>query len=161
MGPRPTVPIAQVDAFTSEVFHGNPAAVCLLREPAPEAWMQGLAAEMNLSETAFVVPRGREGDDALFDLRWFTPTVEVDLCGHATLASAHLLFEEDRVDSGTNIGFHTRSGVLYATGHAGRVELDFPSYAPTPADAPDGLADALGTALTAYAVVPERQYCLA
>lgn len=82
------VPIVQVDAFTSEPFAGNPAAVCLLPEPRDERWMQRVAREMNLSETAFL-HRRLDG----FDLRWFTPTVEVDLCGHATLASAHVLWE--------------------------------------------------------------------
>jgi PhzF family phenazine biosynthesis protein len=156
--PRESVPIAQVDAFTDEPFHGNPAAVCLLREPASEAWMQGLAAEMNLSETAYVVPRGAVGDDTRFDLRWFTPTVEVDLCGHATLASAHVLFESGHVDRGTSIVFHTRSGELYATGEPGRVELDFPLNEPAEEEAPVGLADALGAPIAAYAVTADDHH---
>src|SRR4051812_24448097 len=94
--------LLQIDAFTSQRFLGNPAAVCLFREPATESWMQNVAAEMNLAETAFVVPRaagklGIPGDPDGFDLRWFTPTVEVDLCGHATLASAHALWETGRL----------------------------------------------------------------
>jgi PhzF family phenazine biosynthesis protein len=137
--PRGRVPIWQVDAFTNEPFRGNPAAVCLLEEPAAPEWMQGLAAEMNLSETAYLVPR-----DGGFDLRWFTPTVEVDLCGHATLASAHVLLEQARVAPGADIAFHTRSGVLSARGQAGRVELDFPSYDVALVEIPEGLEAALG-----------------
>ena len=133
------VPLYQVDAFTDTAFRGNPAAVCLLDRVAPADWMQRVAAEMNLSETAFVVPRG---DD--FDLRWFTPTVEVDLCGHATLASAHLLWETGRLAPGDAARFHTRSGVLTATRDGDAITLDFPATRPTPIDAPPGLADALG-----------------
>ena len=104
-----TVPLFQVDAFTDQAFAGNPAAVCLLHEPADETWMQRVGDEMNLSETAFVVPTGAPG---YYSLRWFTPTVEVDLCGHATLASSHVLWSEGRVAAGTPISFATRSGVL-------------------------------------------------
>ena len=88
------VPIYQVDAFTSEPFKGNPAGVCLLQEARDDSWMQSVAAEMNLSETAFVVPR----TDGALDLRWFTPAVEVELCGHATLATSHILWETGRLD---------------------------------------------------------------
>jgi PhzF family phenazine biosynthesis protein len=109
-------PLFVVDAFTDRPFSGNPAAVCLLEEPAAEEWMQAVAAEVNLSETAFVVPRG--GGD--HDLRWFTPSVEIDLCGHATLASAHVLGGFGR--------FHTRSGVLTCTaGNDGSIDMDFPA----------------------------------
>jgi predicted PhzF superfamily epimerase YddE/YHI9 len=101
-----SVPIYQVDAFTDRLFTGNPAAVCLLTGPRDKTWMQNLAAEMNLSETAYVVPRA-DG----FDLRWFTPAVEVDLCGHATLASAHVLWETGQVPPDLEANFHTASGV--------------------------------------------------
>src|SRR5579875_2796699 len=99
--------ITQVDAFTHEPFRGNPAAVCLLPAPRDERWMQQIAREMNLSETAFLVRRA-DG----FDLRWFTPLVEVDLCGHATLASAHVLWEQGELTQGEPAQFFTRSGLL-------------------------------------------------
>ena len=102
-----TVPCLQIDAFADGPFTGNPAAVCLLEEAADSGWMQAVAAEMNLSETAFVHPR----DDG-FGLRWFTPAVEVDLCGHATLAAAHALWSESVVAADRTILFHTRSGEL-------------------------------------------------
>ena len=104
-----SVSISQVDAFTGIPFAGNPAAVCVLPEARPAALMQAVAMEMNLAETAFLVRRP-DG----FDLRWFTPTVEVDLCGHATLASAHVLWEEGHLDAGQQARFHTRSGLLTA-----------------------------------------------
>src|ERR1051326_4445909 len=99
----------QVDAFTDRAYSGNPAAVCLLTENRPDDWMQTVAAEMNLAETAYVV----RGDDG-FGLRWFTPIVEVDLCGHATLASAHVLWETGQVQEHETARFHTRSGLLTA-----------------------------------------------
>lgn len=126
----------QVDAFTERAFAGNPAAVCLLEGPAPEAWMQDLAAENNLAETAFLHP---DGDS--WALRWFTPEVEVPLCGHATLAAAHVLLA---VDDARTLRFTTRSGVLTARRVAGGIELDFPSNPPVPALAPEGLLTALG-----------------
>jgi PhzF family phenazine biosynthesis protein len=134
-------PLFQVDAFTGTAFGGNPAAVCLLDGPADAAWMQSVAAEMNLSETAFLVPRS----SGCFDLRWFTPAVEVDLCGHATLASAHVLWEE-ALDGGVDrLSFSTRSGVLGAVRRPGGwIDLDFPA---TPADEkapPPDLLEALG-----------------
>jgi len=130
--------LLHVAAFvTEDPFSGNPAAVCFLEEERDDAWMQGVAREMNLSETAFL---RRRADD--FDLRWFTPAVEVDLCGHATLASAHALWT-DAPELGA-LTFHTRSGALQAIRHADGVELDFPAT-PTPAiDAPPGLHEALG-----------------
>ena len=133
--------ITQVDAFTSEPFGGNPAAVCLLPGPTDASWMQRVAREMNLSETAFLVRR----DDGGFDLRWFTPSVEVDLCGHATLASAHVLWEENHLAPDTPAVFHTRSGRLAAVLRGGWIEMDFPAEPDEPAALPDGLADALGT----------------
>src|SRR5437763_14891001 len=98
------IPIYQVDAFTSEPFRGNPAAVCLLDEPADERWMQDVAAEMNLAETAFVVAAAK---DNRFGLRWFTPLKEVALCGHATLAAAHVLWEVERLNSDDTARFQT------------------------------------------------------
>ncbi|MEQ8821829.1 MAG: PhzF family phenazine biosynthesis protein [Sumerlaeia bacterium] len=115
------ITLYQVDAFADRPFGGNPAAVCLLDEARDEAWMQALAAEMNLSETAFLVPH--EGG---FDLRWFTPTVEVDLCGHATLASAHVLWENDYLPAAKAARFHTKSGVLVAKKEDGLIWLNFP-----------------------------------
>jgi PhzF family phenazine biosynthesis protein len=131
----------QVDAFADRPFTGNPAAVCLLEREMDAAWMQSVAAEMNLSETAFV----RRMEDG-FELRWFTPKVEVDLCGHATLASAHVLWSEDIVTGGEPIRFHTRSGVLTCAQAPGCIELDFPATAPKTIDPPKGLLDALGIA---------------
>jgi len=133
-----------VDAFADRPFAGNPAAVCLLDRPAPVAWMQQVADEMHLSETAFAVRRP-DGDH---DLRWFTPTVEVDLCGHATLATASVL-------GGGR--FHTRSGVLTCTADGdGRFTLDFPADPPTPRTTPDGLLGALGIGDAAVAVLSGR-----
>jgi PhzF family phenazine biosynthesis protein len=134
-----TVPLLQIDAFTSRAFRGNPAAVCLLPAPADEAWMQDVAAEMNLAETAFVAPL-----DSDFGLRWFTPAVEVDLCGHATLASAHALWETGRLPAARSARFHTRSGLLTAEQVDGWIELNFPSTPAVEVDPPDGLLDALG-----------------
>src|ERR1700716_1825690 len=103
------LPLVQVDAFTSRPFGGNPAAVCVLAEPRDAAWMQHVAREMNLAETAFL-HRVTDG----FNLRWFTPTVEVDLCGHATLASAHVLWEDGHLKPNEQARFHTKSGLLTA-----------------------------------------------
>lgn len=129
----------QVDAFTDRPFAGNPAAVCLLPSARDTAWMQQVALEMNLAETAFLVRR----DDG-FDLRWFTPATEVDLCGHATLASAHALWEEGHLKSSESACFHTRSGVLTATKLDDLIWLDFPATPVTPAATPAGLEQALG-----------------
>jgi PhzF family phenazine biosynthesis protein len=117
----------QVDAFTKTAFGGNPAGVCLLAEPAPDEWMQALAMEMNLSETAFLLPE-EEG----WRLRWFTPATEVDLCGHATLASAKILFENQPELRPGPLSFWTRSGQMQARWVEGRVELDFPAFRPEP-----------------------------
>jgi PhzF family phenazine biosynthesis protein len=133
-----TQPIVQVDAFTSSAFGGNPAGVCVLERPRDAAWMQLVAREMNLAETAFLQPR-QDGD---FDLRWFTPTVEVDLCGHATLASAHVLWEDGAATDG--VRFHTRSGILTATRRDGWIDLDFPATPAEAVAAPAGLLEALG-----------------
>src|SRR5579862_7668243 len=115
------VRIVTVDAFTSVPFAGNPAAVCVLEKPRPDDWMRSVAREMNLSETAFLVPHS--GD---YDLRWLTPAVEVDLCGHATVASAHVLWEDGHLQPGAQARFHTRSGLLTADRRGDWIELDFP-----------------------------------
>src|SRR5256714_1154281 len=138
-------PLFHVDAFASGPCTGNPAAVCLLDKPADPAWMQAVAAEMNLSETAFVRPVVTD-EPGRFELRWFTPTVEVDLCGHATLASAHVLWETDPNAGGRPAMFETRSGTLTATRRGDGVELDFPADPVTAADPDPGLLDALGVA---------------
>jgi PhzF family phenazine biosynthesis protein len=141
------VPLFQVDAFASVPFSGNPAAVCLLDEPADEDWMQAVAAEMNLSETAFV----RARDDASFDLRWFTPTVEVELCGHATLAAAHVLWKTARVGADARVRFQTRSGPLTAARGESEIELDLPADPPEEAAVPPVLLPALGVEARAVA----------
>jgi PhzF family phenazine biosynthesis protein len=135
------LPLFQVDAFTARPFAGNPAAVCLLRQPADDRWMQQVASEMNLSETAFLVPL----DDG-FRLRWFTPAVEVKLCGHATLASAHVLWEAGRLRPDEPARFHTLSGLLTAVRHDDGIRLDFPALKPEPCSPPPGLVEALGAA---------------
>ncbi|MFI5456758.1 MAG: PhzF family phenazine biosynthesis protein [Isosphaerales bacterium] len=118
------VRISQVDAFTERRFAGNPAAVCILSDPAEDRWMQDVAAEMNLSETAFAL---RLGTSSKFSLRWFTPRSEVDLCGHATLATAHILWEEEHLPAGVPALFETRSGLLTARRGSSGIELDFPA----------------------------------
>lgn len=137
------IDIAVVDAFSARPFGGNPAAVCLLPAGggASAEWMQRVAGEMNLSETAFLTPR----PDGAFDLRWFTPSVEIDLCGHATLGSAHWLWETGVLPAASVARFHSRSGLLSAERRAdGWIELDFPVTPAAPADPPEGLAAALG-----------------
>ncbi len=131
--------IRQVDAFTSRPFSGNPAAVCIQTEEPQEWWLQDVALEMNLSETAFLVPH----DDG-YDLRWFTPAAEVDLCGHATLASAHVLWEDGHLDRNQTARFHTRSGVLTAVFREGWIEMDFPALPAEEIEPPPGLDAALG-----------------
>jgi PhzF family phenazine biosynthesis protein len=141
----PPIVLHQVDAFAERAFQGNPAAVCPLSGPADQGWMQALAREMNLSETAFVWP---EGD--VHRLRWFTPAVEVELCGHATLAAAHVLFET-RAVGGEEVRFATLSGELRAWRDAGRTWIDLPASLPEPCTPPAGLAAALGRAPQACA----------
>jgi PhzF family phenazine biosynthesis protein len=138
-----SVSIYQVDAFTDRPFAGNPAAVCLLSEPRSERWMQNVAKEMNLAETAFL----RRVEDG-FGLRWFTPAVEVDLCGHATLASAHILWETGILGPQEQARFHTRSGLLTARLVGQEIELDFPATQAEPTDPPPELGQALGTPFT-------------
>ena len=139
MQSKAVIPIYHVDAFAQQPFEGNPAAVCLLAANRPAEWMQSLAAEMNLSETAYV--RRIEGG---FELRWFTPAIEVELCGHATLASAHVLWTEGVVPGNESIRFHTKSGVLTCRQNGDVLELDFPSTPAQEAPPPAGLLDALG-----------------
>jgi PhzF family phenazine biosynthesis protein len=129
-----------VDAFTNSPFKGNPAAVCILKEPRNDGWRQDVAREMNLSETAFLEKRADGG----YTLRWFTPAVEVDLCGHATLASAHILWESGELAAGQKALFHTRSGILSAVKQGDWIEMDFPSEPEKPSDAPAELLEALG-----------------
>ena len=130
-------PICVVDAFTHEPFRGNPAAVCVLEHEPDEGWMRRVAREMNLSETAFLAPKGED-----WSLRWFTPTVEVALCGHATLASAHVLWETRGLEKAR---FHTReSGVLATERREGRIEMDFPARPCHEATPPPGLEAAFG-----------------
>ena len=131
--------IVQVDAFAERAFSGNPAAVCVLEDALDPATMQAIAAEMNLAETAFLQARP-EG----WDLRWFTPLTEVDLCGHATLASAHALWESGRAAANSMLHFHTRSGVLTAVQRDEWIELDFPALGGTEEPVPAWLEAALG-----------------
>lgn len=135
----PGICILTIDAFTDRRFAGNPAAVCLLDKVVDAEWMQAVASEMNLSETAFVRPLEED-----FELRWFTPAIEVDLCGHATLATAHALWTEGIVDQSQPIRFHTRSGVLACTQNGDFIELDFPATPPQESEPPEGLLEALG-----------------
>jgi PhzF family phenazine biosynthesis protein len=130
--------IAWVDAFTDHPFAGNPAAVCLPDSPMTDEHMQSLAFELGISETAFVTPTSIPNS---FDLRWFSPTVEIDLCGHATLASAHAMRDAGVVDGDTPITFHTRSGPLLASFELDRIVLDFPSDPMSPTPLPDSLRD--------------------
>jgi PhzF family phenazine biosynthesis protein len=133
-----SLPFFLVDAFTSHPFAGNPAGVCLLDAPRDDAWLQHVAAEINQAETAFLLPEGEN-----WRLRWLTPEVEVDLCGHATLASAFVLWRTQRSKESL-IRFNTRSGILTAKQEEGWIELDFPALPCRECDAPAGLLDALG-----------------
>jgi PhzF family phenazine biosynthesis protein len=130
----------QVDAFTDRPFGGNPAAVCLLPEPRGAEWMQLVAREINLSETAFLHPE----PEGSWRLRWFTPAIEVELCGHATLASAHVLWEAGRLSPGEPARFQTLSGLLTAERRDGAIELDFPARSAAEVAPPEGLAETLG-----------------
>ncbi|MGA2589607.1 MAG: PhzF family phenazine biosynthesis protein [Bryobacteraceae bacterium] len=133
------ITITQVDAFTSKPFAGNPAAVCILPQAPEERWMRDVAREMNLSETSFLVPQ-----DGGYNLRWFTPAVEVDLCGHATLASAHVLWQDGHLATNAQARFHTRSGLLLAERQGDWIEMDFPAKIEEAADPPMDMAAALG-----------------
>ncbi|HEY2552197.1 MAG TPA: PhzF family phenazine biosynthesis protein [Streptosporangiaceae bacterium] len=146
--------IFHVDAFTTgSAFSGNPAAVCLLGRPADPAWMQRVAAEMNLAETAFVEPR-----DGCYGLRWFTPVVEVALCGHATLASAHVLYETGRAAAGQEICFDSASGQLIARQDGDAITLDFPATPAAAAPAPAGLLAALGARSAAWTGAAQEDF---
>ena len=138
-------PIVQVDAFTARPFGGNPAAVCVMESARDDQWMQNVAREMNLSETAFLHPENNG-----YRLRWFTPTVEVALCGHATLASAHVLYESGILERGQQALFHTRSGRLTADEENGWIKLDFPANPATEVQAPPHLDKAVGSANVKY-----------
>ena len=142
--------VLQIDAFTDRPFAGNPAAVCLLEGPAEPEWMQNVAREMNLSETAFLYSRQNA-----FSLRWFTPAVEVELCGHATLASAHALWEEGVLDPVESALFDTLSGRLAATRRGDGIEMDFPAEYAQACEPPPGLLDSLG-GVTPVAVARNR-----
>lgn len=137
--------IVQVDAFTNKPFSGNPAAVCVLPQPVSDEWMRNVAREMNLSETAFLTPR-----DGEFQLRWFTPAVEVDLCGHATVASAHVLWQDGHLAADRQARFQTRSGLLMADRRGDWIELNFPAKQVAAASAPAELLPALGIAQAAF-----------
>jgi predicted PhzF superfamily epimerase YddE/YHI9 len=130
--------VVQVDTFTSVPFAGNPAAVCLLTEPQDDHWLQNVAREMNLSETAFLLPQ-QDG----YNLRWFTPAVEVKLCGHATLASAHVLWETGHLASTQEARFHTLSGLLTANRYDSWIEMNFPATVEHEATPPPSLLAAL------------------
>jgi PhzF family phenazine biosynthesis protein len=132
------VPIFQLDAFTGELFRGNPAAVCPLDEWIDDGRLQAIAAENNLSETAFFIP-----EDGDYHLRWFTPSAEVDLCGHATLASAWVIFNRLEPER-TSVGFRTRGGELRVDREGGLFEMDFPARPPVPKEAPRALVEGLG-----------------
>ncbi len=133
------ITIYQVDSFTKKPYHGNPAGVCILEIPCNDEWMQKIANEMNLAETAFAI---KEGDG--YRLRWFTPEVEVDLCGHATLATAHILWDHSYIARDKEIQFYTRSGLLTTRGKGNWIEMDFPIYRERKVPAPDHLLDGLG-----------------
>jgi PhzF family phenazine biosynthesis protein len=137
-----SVRIVQVDAFTAKPFAGNPAAVCVLAAAPSEEWMRDVAREMNLSETAFLHP-----ENGGYRLRWLTPAIEVDLCGHATLASAHVLWEDGHIPADAEVRFHTRSGLLTCRQNSGWIEMNFPAKLAEPAEAPVQLAEALGAEL--------------
>ena len=132
------IPIYQVDAFTLGPFSGNPAAVCPLEDWLDDATMQSIAAENNLAETAFIVAN-KKG----YDLRWFTPAIEVDLCGHATLAAGYVVLNHLQPDL-DSVSFDTMSGALIVTREGDRLSMDFPARAPTPVSVTEALADALG-----------------
>jgi predicted PhzF superfamily epimerase YddE/YHI9 len=144
------ISIVTVDAFTDQLFAGNPAAVCMLPEARPDEWLRHVAREMNLPATAFLVRR-----DGEFDLRWLTPSVEIDLCGHATLASAHVLWQEGHLPRGAQARFHTRSGLLTAQLRGEWIELDFPVQCGVPAEPLPSLLSGLG--ITAASAVTKNR----
>ncbi len=131
--------IVQVDAFSEKPFGGNPAAVCVLSSSAEEDWMQKVAREMNLSETAFLYPVENG-----YNLRWFTPSVEIELCGHATLAAAHVLYEDGHQPPEAQLRFQTQSGELTARKDGSWIEVDFPATPVEEIPVPPGLIETLG-----------------
>jgi PhzF family phenazine biosynthesis protein len=143
--------IYQVDAFTNKPFAGNPAAVCILPQERDEHWMQNVATEMNLSETAFLL-KGNDG----YNLRWFTPAAEVELCGHATLASAHILWETGVLRPDEQARFHTLSGLLTAYRRGDWYEMDFPVKSETPVEVPASLIETLGVGLQVKNIVANQ-----
>lgn len=147
--------IFQVDAFSVKPYKGNPAAVCILPELKSTAWMQAIAQEMNLSETAFLYPKAND-----YLLRWFTPTTEVDLCGHATIASAHILFENGLYDSDETITFHTASGMITATQSVGTIELNMPRIDSQDIDVPQDAIEATGLEPIGAGISEENQLVL-
>jgi PhzF family phenazine biosynthesis protein len=151
------IPIYTVDAFTSELFKGNPAAVCILTEPIKESLMQKIAFEMNLSETAFV---SIEKDRKEINLRWMTPVCEVDLCGHATLAASHILWEEGYIKNSESINFHTRSGKLTAYYNDGEIYLQLPLIPQKEIKYPDELIEAIGGNKPKYVGMTKWNYLI-
>jgi PhzF family phenazine biosynthesis protein len=149
-----SVPFYQVDSFTTTPRTGNPAAVCVLSTARDADWMQAVAAEMNLSETAFVRPQA----DGTYRLRWFTPTAEVDLCGHATLASAHVLRSDGFLAPDAEARFDTQSGRLTASRNGEWMAMNFPADPPAPVEPPSGLLDALGVVDPRYVGKSERDF---
>lgn len=143
----------QVDAFTHRPFAGNPAGVCILPAPGDERWMQQVASEMNLSETAFLY-RQQDG----YSLRWFTPAVEVDLCGHATLASAHILWEAEYLKAHEQARFLTRSGLLMAERQGDWIAMNFPAKQESQTDPPRGLLEALGIPVAQARYVGKNEF---
>ncbi len=148
-------PIFHVDAFTDRPFAGNPAAVCILDTERDDSWHASVAAEMNLSETAFLRREGPPGG-----LRWFTPTVEMDLCGHATLASAHVLWETGYASLEESLTFRTRSGDLSAVRRSDSIELDFPAEPASPKNPPAGVLEALGVSATRFSGANRMDFLL-
>jgi len=147
------IPLFQVDAFSNQPFRGNPAAVCLLTRDAAEDWMQAVAAENNLAETVFL----HRHDAHAYAIRWFTPTVEVPLCGHATLASAHVLWTEGHVPPGQRIAFHSRSGLLAADRAGDWIRLDFPALPVSACALPADVASALGVEAAPDQLAPAQR----
>lgn len=151
------LPIFTVDAFTNEPFKGNPAAVCLLKEEIPTSLMQSIAFELNLAETAFVL---KEKDSDTYSLRWMTPVSEVDLCGHATLATSHILWQEGICKKSEAIHYNTRSGLLKADYHEGEIGLDFPAIPQKKIDYPPELIDAIGGVQPKYVGMTKWNYII-
>lgn len=146
-----SIRVVTIDAFTNIPFAGNPAAVCILPEPRPDAWLRNVAREMNLSATAFLIAR-----NGGYHLRWFTSAVELELCGHGTLASAHVLWEDGHLPAGQEARFHTRSGIFTAARREDWIEVNFPVKIALPAEPPPELLPALG--VTAPLAVAKNQF---